>query len=61
MRVDRRLASAPSLGQQRLDRQGAERQADPALADPVVERLGDLEAAAAHVADQADRAGRSRK
>ena len=57
----RRLAAGTALGQQRLDRQRAERQADPALADLVVERLGDLEAAAAHVADEADRAGRSRR
>ena len=44
-----------ALGQHGLHRQGAQRQADRALADPVVQDLGDLEAAAAHVADEAPR------
>ena len=39
----------------RLDRQRAERQADRDVADAVVERQRDFEAAAAHVADGADR------
>ncbi len=54
-RVDAALGVIDALLQQRLDRQGAERQADPALADVIVQRLGHLQAAAAHVADEAHR------
>jgi hypothetical protein len=54
-RVDGLLRGLASLGQEREGRQRAERQADRALADPVVQDLGHLEAAAAHVADQAAR------
>ncbi len=54
--VDAALGLRRALGEHRLDRQGAERQADPAVADPVIERLGDFETAAAHVADGPDRA-----
>ena len=32
-----------AFGEHRLDRQRAERQADPAIADAVVERLGDFD------------------
>ena len=49
------LGDVVALGEQRLDRQRAERQARPGVADVVVHRLGHFEAAAAHVADRADR------
>ncbi|MGA2044901.1 MAG: hypothetical protein ABSG83_16200, partial [Roseiarcus sp.] len=55
-RIDPAPGFGPPVGEHRFDRQGAERHADPAIADMVVERLGDFEAAAAHVADRPDRA-----
>ena len=58
--VDTALGRRKTIGEHRLDRQRAERQADPAAADVIVDRLRDLEAAAAHVADQPDRAKKSR-
>ena len=59
-RLSRSMASiarfaSGALREHSLHRQRAQRQAHPALADMVVERLADLEAAAAHVADQPDR------
>ena len=59
-RVDASLGLVLAFGQHRLDRQGAERHADRAFADPVVQYLRHLEAAAAHVADETDRAEQAR-
>jgi hypothetical protein len=59
-RVDLALGMLHPLLEQGFDRQCAERQADPSLADPVVERLRHLQAAAAHVADEAHRTKKAR-
>ena len=58
--VPQQLVNSPfGLGnttlQQRFNRQGSQRQAGPVVADMIVQGLGDLEAAAPHVADQTDR------
>ncbi len=58
--VDAALGEGVTLGEQRLDRQRAERQADPMVSDMVVRGLRDLEAAAAHVADKPHGAEKSR-
>ena len=52
--VDPLLGLRNAFLQQRLDRQGAQRQARPVVANMVVQGLGDLEAAASHVADKTD-------
>ena len=59
-RVDGALGGLRPFGQQRLDRQGAERHRDPALAHMVAEGLGEFEAASAHVPDEALRAKETR-
>ena len=52
--VDPTLGFRCPLGEHRLHRQSAERQTDPTIADVIVQRFGDFEAAAAHVADSPD-------
>ena len=54
--VDRALGGRKALRQQRLDRQRAERQTHPSLANLIIERLRHFQAAPAHVADGPDRA-----
>ena len=51
----RRRAPRPAAASMACTGKAPERQADVALADPVVEHLDHLEAAAAHVADEAGR------
>src|SRR5208282_4610640 len=58
--VNPALGCRMPAGEHRLDRQRAERQADPVFTDTVVDRLRHLETAAAHVADSSDRAKKSR-
>ena len=53
--VDLPLRRRNALGQHGFDWQRAERQADPAIPDLVIDRFRNFEAAPAHVADRADR------
>ena len=52
--IDLPLRGRGPLRQHGFDRQGAERQADPAISHMVVDRFRDFETAAAHVTDRSD-------
>ena len=52
--VDLPLRRRKARRHHRFDRQGAERQADPAISHMLVDRFRDFEAAAAYIADRAD-------
>ena len=54
-RVNTALGSRKAFGKHRLDGQGAERRAEAALADMIIERLGNFEALVFHIADQSQR------